>query len=41
VGWVAYEQSQTMHDFLTQLIDFEQSYETGLQAMVGGFSEKL
>ena len=40
VGWVAYEQSQTMHDFLTQLMDFEQSYETGLQAMVGGFSEK-
>ena len=40
VGWVAYEQSQAMHDFLTQLIDFEKSFETGLQAMVGGFSEK-
>jgi len=38
VGWVAYEQSQTLHAFLTQLIDFEQSFETGLQAMVGGFS---
>lgn len=38
VGWVAYEQSATMHAFLTQLIDFEESFETGLQAMVGGFS---
>jgi TetR/AcrR family tetracycline transcriptional repressor len=38
VGWVAYEQSQAMHDFLTQLIDFDESYETGLQAMVSGFA---
>ena len=38
VGWVAYEQSQAMHDFLTQLFDFEESFETGLQAMVSGFA---
>jgi TetR/AcrR family transcriptional regulator, tetracycline repressor protein len=37
VGWVAYEQSQAMHDFLTQLIDFDESFEAGLQAMVNGF----
>jgi TetR/AcrR family transcriptional regulator, tetracycline repressor protein len=39
VGWVAYEQSQAMHDFLTQLIDFDESFETGLQAMVNGFAD--
>lgn len=39
VGWVAYEQSQAMHDFLTQLFDFDESFETGLQAMVSGFAE--
>lgn len=38
VGWVAYEQSQAMHDFLTQLFDFDESFETGLQAMVSGFA---
>ncbi len=37
VGWVAYEQSQAMHAFLTQLIDFDASYVAGLHAMVGGF----
>jgi TetR/AcrR family tetracycline transcriptional repressor len=39
VGWVAYEQSQAMHDYLTQLIDFDESFEAGLQAMVRGFPE--
>lgn len=38
VGWVAYEQSQAMHDFLTQLINFDESFETGLRALVGGFA---
>ena len=38
VGWVAYEQSQAMHDFLTQLIDFDESFETGLRALVGGLA---
>jgi TetR/AcrR family transcriptional regulator, tetracycline repressor protein len=38
VGWVAYEQSQAMHDFLTQLFDFDESFEIGLQAMVSGFA---
>jgi len=38
VGWVAYEQSQAMHAFLTQLIDFDESFETGLRALVSGFA---
>jgi TetR/AcrR family tetracycline transcriptional repressor len=38
VGWVAYEQSQAMHAFLTQLIDFDASFATGLHAMVNGFA---
>ncbi len=29
-----------MHDFLTQLIDFDESFEAGLQAMVRGFVEE-
>ena len=37
VGWVAYEQSQVMHDYLTAMFDFEESFEGGLQAMVSGF----
>lgn len=36
VGWVAYEQSQSMHDFLAQMIDFSESFDTGLRALVGG-----
>jgi TetR/AcrR family tetracycline transcriptional repressor len=39
VGWVAYEQSQAMHDYLTQLFDFDESFEAGLQAMVRGFPD--
>jgi TetR/AcrR family tetracycline transcriptional repressor len=37
VGWVAYEQSQAMHDYLTQPMDFDESFETGLRALVDGF----
>lgn len=39
VGWVAYEQSQSMHDFLAQMIDFSASFETGLCALVGGLPD--
>jgi TetR/AcrR family transcriptional regulator, tetracycline repressor protein len=38
MGWVAYEQSQALHDFLTHMIDFEESFEVGLQAIVAGFA---
>jgi TetR/AcrR family tetracycline transcriptional repressor len=37
LGWVVYEQSQPMHDFLEQLIDFDESFEAGLSALVRGF----
>jgi hypothetical protein len=36
IGWVAYEQSESMHHFLAQMIDFSESFETGLQALVDG-----
>jgi AcrR family transcriptional regulator len=38
VGWVAYEQSQSMHEFLAQMIDFPESFDTGLRALVGGLT---
>ena len=41
VGWVAYQQSPGMHEFLTQMIDFDESFESGLTAMVGGFRARL
>jgi TetR/AcrR family tetracycline transcriptional repressor len=37
VGWVGYEQSDGLHEFLTQIIDFDVSFERGLTAMVSGF----
>jgi TetR/AcrR family tetracycline transcriptional repressor len=37
VGWVGYEQSNGMHEFLTQIIDFTISFDRGLTAMVSGF----
>jgi len=37
VGSAAFEQSPSFHDFLTHMIDFDESFETGLQAMVCGF----
>jgi TetR/AcrR family tetracycline transcriptional repressor len=40
VGWVAYEQSQAMHDFLAQMIDFSDSFETGLLALVSGLKQQ-
>ena len=36
IGWVAYEQSESMHDYLAQMIDFTESFDAGLQALVGG-----
>jgi TetR/AcrR family tetracycline transcriptional repressor len=38
VGWVAYEQSQAMHEFLAQMIDFSDSFEIGLCALVSGLA---
>ena len=41
VGWVAYEQSQSMHKFLARMIDFSESFDTGLRALVGGLTNPL
>jgi TetR/AcrR family tetracycline transcriptional repressor len=37
LGWVVYEQSQPMHEHLAHMIDFAESFEFGLRAMVRGF----
>jgi len=38
LGWVIYEQSSVMHDHVANMIDFEDSFERGLMALVEGFS---
>jgi TetR/AcrR family tetracycline transcriptional repressor len=38
LGWVIYEQSQPMHEHLAHMIDFGDSFGSGLQAMVRGFA---
>jgi len=40
VGWVGYEQSPAMHEYLAEIIDFETSFETGLEALVMGFEHR-
>ena len=40
VGWVGYQQSEAMGEFLTHIIDFDLSFEMGLQAMVMGFENQ-
>jgi TetR/AcrR family tetracycline transcriptional repressor len=41
LGWVVYEQSQPMHEHLAHMIDFSESFESGLRAMVRGFVAEL
>ena len=36
LGWVVYEQSETMHDHLVGMLDFETAFAAGLRAIVGG-----
>ena len=38
LGWVVYEQNTAMHDYLSQMFDFEDSFEAGLRAMLAGFA---
>lgn len=40
LGWALYQQSRTMHDYLTAMFDFDESYEIGLTALVGGFPQQ-
>jgi TetR/AcrR family tetracycline transcriptional repressor len=41
LGWVVYEQSQPMHEHLAHMIDFADSFEFGLRAMVQGFVAQI
>lgn len=41
LGWLVYEQSQPMHEHLAHMIDFSQSFNSGLRAMVRGFAAEL
>ena len=41
LGCVIYEQSGPMHEHLAQMIDFAQSYNAGLLAMVRGFQFEI
>jgi TetR/AcrR family transcriptional regulator, tetracycline repressor protein len=36
LGWVVYEQSETMHDHLVGMLDFDMAFSAGLQAIVRG-----
>ena len=40
LGWSLYAQSGAMHDFLSELMDFEASFDTGLNAMIHGFAHR-
>jgi TetR/AcrR family tetracycline transcriptional repressor len=37
LGWCIYQQSDAVHEFLASLIGFDESFTTGLTAMVAGF----
>ena len=37
LGWCIYEQSEALHDYLARVIGFDESFTTGLTAMVAGF----
>jgi TetR/AcrR family tetracycline transcriptional repressor len=41
LGWVIYEQSQPMHEYLARMIDFSESFDSGLLAMVRGFAAEV
>ncbi len=37
LGWCIYEQSEALHNYLARMIGFDESFSTGLTAMVAGF----
>lgn len=41
LGWVQLSQNQPLHDYLTDMFDFDSSFEPGLIALVDGFTVKL
>ncbi len=40
LGWCIYEQSEALHDYLARMIGFDESFATGLTAMVAGFPQE-
>jgi len=37
LGWAMFEENGPMHDFLHEMMDFDASFEIGLQALVNGY----
>jgi TetR/AcrR family tetracycline transcriptional repressor len=37
LGWCIYQQSESVHEFLASVIGFDESFTTGLTALVAGF----
>lgn len=37
LGWCIYQQSEALHDYLVRMIGFDESFTTGLNALVAGF----
>lgn len=37
LGWTIYEQSSALHDLLATMMDFDESFETGLASLVRGY----
>jgi len=40
LGWASFEANGPMHDYLDEMLNFDESFETGLTALVSGFSER-
>jgi len=38
LGWASFEANGPMHDYLDEMLDFDASFEIGLQALVRGFA---
>lgn len=40
LGWASFEANGPMHDYLDEMLNFDESFETGLTALVSGFPER-
>jgi len=41
LGWTVYEQSNSLHDHLAEMVGFDHGYTIGLQSLVAGFPERI
>jgi TetR/AcrR family tetracycline transcriptional repressor len=39
LGWASFEANGPMHDYLDEMLSFDESFETGLKALVSGFPD--